>query len=141
MHLSPRRPGGRRRRLPRRGLSLIELLVTITVLAIGLIGVAAMFAASYKTQVQAHFASVATDTAATRIEEYKAAGYNAIGDDAFPRAFAVNGLPQGTGVASYRPYPDANSTNQYLIEVTVSWGGGPGIAGSVSLPLVLSNHG
>ncbi|MBM3475585.1 MAG: prepilin-type N-terminal cleavage/methylation domain-containing protein [Armatimonadetes bacterium] len=136
-----RRLGVAGRGFPRRsGLSLVELLVTMTILGVGLVGVASMFTTSYKTQVQAHFAQVATDTVVTRIEEMKAAGYNGIGVEAFPATFEVPELPQGAGTISYQPYPNATSPNQYLIQITVSWGGGRGIAGRVSLPLVLSNH-
>jgi type II secretory pathway pseudopilin PulG len=112
----------------------------MTILGVGLVGVASMFTTSYKTQVQAHFAQVATDTAVTRIEEMKAAGYNGINAETFPATFEVPELPQGAGTITYQPYPDATSSNQYLIQIAVSWGGGPGIAGRVSLPLVLSNH-
>jgi len=119
---------------------LIELVVTMVILSVGLVGVASTFVVAYKTQVRAHFASVATDIACSKLEEMKAAGYNGIDAESFPPQFLVPELPSGGGTIAYTPYPNADSPNQYQITVTVSWGGGSPIAGSVSLPLVLSNH-
>ena len=98
----------------RSGISLVELLVTLCVLSVGLVGVASMFVVSSRTQVQAHFASVATDIASAKIEEMQVLGYT--------------------------PYPEKTSTNQYMVVVTVEWGGGSRIAGQVSVPTVISNH-
>jgi len=124
----------------RRGLSLIELMVTITLMAVGLVGVASMFIVGYRTQVHAHFASVATDTAAKKIEEMKSAGYNSINATNFPPTFTVSGLPTGQGTIAFQPYPDAGSTNQYLVQVVVTWAGGQGVAGRLRLSTVISNH-
>ncbi len=133
---SPVRPLSR----SRAGLTLIELMVTITLMAIGLVGVASMFIVGYRTQVQAHFASVATDTAAKRIEEMKSAGFNGIDATSFPPTFALSELPSGQGTITYTPYPESDSTNQYLVQVTVTWAGGQAIAGRVRLSTVISNH-
>jgi prepilin-type N-terminal cleavage/methylation domain-containing protein len=124
----------------RSGVTLVELLVTMTILAIGLVGVASMFIVAYQSQIQAHYASVATDAAAAKIEEMKAAGFGDINATTFPPTFTVAGLPSGQGTCSFQPYPNSTSTDQYAINVTVAWEGGPRIAGRVSLPLVLSKH-
>ncbi len=124
----------------RRGLSLIELMVAVTIMAIGLVGVASMFIVGYRTQVHAHFASVATDIAGKKIEEMKSAGYNSITAINFPSTFTVTDIPTGQGTIAWQPYPDASSTNQYLVQVVVTWAGGQGIEGRVRLSTVISNH-
>ena len=124
----------------RAGVSLIELMVTISLLAIGLVGVSSMFIVGYKTQLHAHFASVATDIASKKMEEMKSAGFNAINGTLFAPAFAVAELPTGQGTTTFEPYPDATSANQYLVQVVVTWGGGNGVAGRVRLSTVISNH-
>jgi prepilin-type N-terminal cleavage/methylation domain-containing protein len=129
--------GTRRRRA---GLSLIELMVTIALLAIGLVGVSSMFIVGYKTQLHAHFASVATDIASKKVEEMKSAGFNGINTMLFPPTFTAAELPSGSGTTTFAPYPDADSPNQYLVQVVVTWGGGNGVAGRVRLSTVISNH-
>lgn len=124
-----------------RGLTLIELMVTITLLAIGLVGVASMFIYGYRTQVHAHFASVAADLAAKKIERMKAAGFNGIDSTLFPSSFDVPELPSGQGTLSFVPHPNQDSENQYLVTVTINWGGGNGIEGRVVLQTIISNHG
>jgi Tfp pilus assembly protein PilV len=122
-------------------MGLIELMVTCVLLAIGLVGVSSMFIVGYRTQVHAHFASVATDTAGRKLEEMKSAGFNGINETAFASTFTVTGVPSGQGAITYAPYPDTGSENQYLVQVTVTWGGGPGIEGRTTLSTVISNHG
>lgn len=124
----------------RRGVSLIELMVTIILLGIGLVGVSSMFVVGYRTQLHAHFASVATDIGARKVEQMKASGFNGIHGLSFPPEFAVSEIPSGNGSITYAPYPDPSSENQYLVQVVVSWGGGPGVAGRVVLSSVISNH-
>ncbi len=126
---------------PRAGLSLIELMVTVSLLAIGLVGVSSMFVVGYRTQVHAHFASVAADLAAKKIEEMKSAGFNGIDGTSFPPTFTATDLPSGQGTITYAPYPDSGSQNQYLVQVVVTWAGGQGIEGRVALSTVISNHG
>ncbi|MGQ9729806.1 MAG: type IV pilus modification PilV family protein [Candidatus Zipacnadales bacterium] len=137
-----RRPGptfGMNRKRPK-GLTLIELMVTISLLGIGLIGVASMFVYGYRTQLQAHFASVATDIAAKKLERVRAVGFNGISTENFPPTFAVAELPSGSGTLSFEPYPNASAANQYLVTVVIEWGGGPGVAGNVTLVSLVSNH-
>jgi type II secretory pathway pseudopilin PulG len=120
---------------------LIELMVTVTLLAIGLVGVSSMFIVGYRTQVHAHFASVATDVAAKKIEEMKSAGFNGIDQTSFPPTFAVTDLPSGQGTTTFAPYPETDSHNQYLVQVVLTWGGGRGVEGRVRLSTVISNPG
>jgi Tfp pilus assembly protein PilV len=122
-------------------LTLIELMVTVVLLAIGLVGVASMFLHGYRTQVNAHFASVAADEAAKKLERMKAAGFNGISSTLFAPTFTVAELPAGAGTIEFSPYPEVDSTNQYRVRVTITWGGGPGISGRVALNSVISNHG
>jgi len=116
-------------------------MVTITLLAIGLVGVASMFVCGYRTQLNAHFTSVASDLAAKKIERMMAAGFNQINTTNFPPTFAVPELPSGAGTIAFEPYPDPSSTNQYRVDVTVSWGGGTGVAGRAVISSIISNHG
>jgi prepilin-type N-terminal cleavage/methylation domain-containing protein len=130
-----------RLRRGRRGLTLIELMVTVVLLAVGLVGVSSMFIVGYRTQLHAHFTSVASDTAAKKMERMKSAGFNALSDTNFPPTFAVAELPSGQGTIAFEPFPDATSTNQYLVTVTVAWGGGNGVAGRTVVSTIISNHG
>ena len=124
----------------RKGISLIELMVTVVLLGIGLVGVSSMFVLGYRTQLHSHFASVATDLASRKIEQMKSAGFNGIDEVRFPPEFAVSEIPSGSGTVAFAPYPEAGSRNQYLVQVVVNWGGGPGIAGRVVLSSVISCH-
>lgn len=133
-----RRPG---RCAGKRGLTLIELMMTLVLLSIGLVGVSSMFVLGFRTQRHAHFASVAGDMASRKIEEMKAAGYNGIDVELFPAEFAVTELPGGQGAVSWEPYPANDSTNQYLVHVVIAWGGGTGIGGRAVLSTVISKHG
>jgi hypothetical protein len=116
-------------------------MVTISLLAIGLVGVSSMFIVGYRTQLHAHYASVGGDTAAKKIERMRAAGFNGVNATNFPPSFAVTELPNGQGAISIQPYPETSSTNQALVTVTVSWAGGRGVEGRVQLQSVMSNHG
>ncbi len=124
----------------RGGLSLIELMVTLVLLSIGLVGVSSMFVVGFRTQRHAHFASVGADVASRKIEAMKAAGYNSIDSALFPGTEAVSELPSGQASISFEPYPDSESSNQYLVNVIVVWGGGTGIGGRVALSTVISSH-
>jgi type IV pilus assembly protein PilV len=135
------RPGGRLCPARRRGVTLIELMVTIVLLGIGLVGVSSMFIIGYRNQTHAHFTSVASDIANRKLERMRSAGYNSINDTTFPSPFAIPDLPSGQGTIVWQPYPDPTSTNQLLATIRVNWGGGNGIEGGVELCAVISNHG
>jgi len=131
----------RRSSVSRRGLTLIELMVTVSLLAIGLVGVSSMFIVGYRTQLHAHYASVGADLAAKKIERMRAAGFNGIDSTQFPPSFAVTELPGGQGSLTFQPFPGASSQNQLLVTVAVAWAGGRGVAGRVELNSIISNHG
>jgi len=116
-------------------------MVTVVLLAVGLVGVSSMFIVGYRTQLHAHFASVASDMAAKKLERMKSAGFNAINATNFPPTFAVAELPSGQGTVAFAPFPETTSTGQYLVTVTVSWGGGTGVAGRTVISTVISRHG
>ncbi len=122
---------------PRSGLSLIELLMTATLLGIGLSAVSTMFIYGYRAQLNAHYTTAATDIARRHLEEMRAAGFNGIGEETFPPTFAVPELPRGVGTISYIPYPDDAVENQYLAQVAVSWESARSIRGHVALATVI----
>jgi len=130
-----------RRRPVRRGVTLIELMVTIVLLGVGLVGVSSMFIVGYKNQTHAHFTSVAADVANRKVERLRSAGLNSIDNVTFPSPFAVPELPSGQGTIIWEPYPDPTSSNQLLATVSITWGGGKGIEGRVDVCAVVSNHG
>jgi len=99
-----------------------------------------MFVLGFRTQRHAHFASVGADVASRKIEEMKAAGYNNIDSVRFPGTIPVPELPSGQTSISFEPYPESDSSNQYLVNVIVVWGGGTGIGGRVALSTVISSH-
>jgi type II secretory pathway pseudopilin PulG len=125
---------------PKTGATLVELLVTIVIVAIGLVGLSSAFMVAYQTQRQAQHVTKATAVASGMLEEMTAVGFHGIDDEAFPPTFEVEGLPLATGTVAFEPYPDSDSVNQYLVTVTIAWGGGPGYAGQISMPTVICNH-
>lgn len=124
----------------RDGFSLIELLVTIVVLAIGLFGVTTMFLYGMSSRQYSQYSVIGTDAADQKLEQMRSAGYNAISSANFPSPFPVEGLPEGEGVVTWEPYPDAASNNQYKVTVEVSWRGGRRVSGRVVHETVISNR-
>ena len=114
----------------RSGLSLIELMVTIVILAIGIAGVAVMFLHGYRSQLNAHYTILATAAANEVLEEMRAAGYNHLSSANWPSPFPVDAVPQGVGTITTEQFPTATSTNMKKVTVQVSWEGGRTIHGN-----------
>ncbi len=141
-----RRAGSRRARAfwfgrsPQAGFSLIELIVTIVILAIGIVGVLTMFLCAYQSQLNAHYTMLATAAAVEKLEEMRSAGYNGINSVTFASPFALPDLPGGVGTIAYTPFPEATSDNLYRITVQVQWQGGRNIQGNTSVSSLVALH-
>lgn len=128
-------------RLRRRGgFSLIEMMVTIILVAIGLAGVISMFLHGYQSQLNAHYMIIATAVAAEKLDEMRSAGFNGLDPATFPSPFAVTELPQGMGTITIEPFPDPTTDNMVRIEVRVEWEGGRGIQGNTRVATLLALH-
>jgi prepilin-type N-terminal cleavage/methylation domain-containing protein len=124
----------------RRGLSLIELMVTIVILAIGLVAVSTMFVFGYQSQLNAHYQILATAEANRILEQMRSAGYNHIDSTTFPSPFTVTSVPQGTGDITIAPFPAPTSPNMYKITVRVNWAGGRNVQGATRVTTLISNR-
>ena len=115
-------------------------MVTIVLIAIGIVGVLTMFLCGYQSQLNAHYSMLATAAATEKLEEMRSAGYNGINSVTFPSPFAVPDVPSGVGTISWAPYPDATSTSMYRITVQVQWEGGRNIQGNTYVSSLVALH-
>lgn len=129
-----------RRLNARRGLSLIELMVTLVILAIGLVGVSTMFLYGYQSQLNAHYQILATAEANRILEEMRSVGYNHINTTNFPTPFSVDTIPRGVGEIVIAPYPLATTQNMYKVDIRISWYGGRNIRGATRLTTLIANR-
>lgn len=102
-----------------RGFSLLELLVAITVLAIGLLGIAGLQGATIKKNVSAMRNTEATALLEDKIEEYRNTPYSSIPDNPAPETGIGSGgvFTRTSTVRNGVPIPGSTKT----IIVQVSW--------------------
>ncbi|MFQ6133207.1 MAG: prepilin-type N-terminal cleavage/methylation domain-containing protein [Armatimonadota bacterium] len=124
----------------RRGLSLIEMMVTIVIVALGIAGVITMFLYGYQSQLNAHYSMLATAAASEKLDEMRSAGFNGLDPAVFPSPFAVPELPAGMGTITTEPFPLPTTDNLVRITVAVEWEGGRGIQGNTRISTLLALH-
>ncbi len=61
-----------------KGFTLVEALIALTVLMLGLLGLWRLHIATFRSDLRSHKAYVATQLAAAKVEELKAAGYSSL---------------------------------------------------------------
>ena len=112
------------------GFTLIEILVTLAILSIGLLGMAALTIEIMRSNAQSRAYAEATILAQDKLEEIKRIGYGYDRSD-----------PEVVGRFTRRPFPSAeNSPEDGMKEVAVkvSWDSMGGRSHSVELKTILS---
>jgi len=139
-------------RLSRRGMTLVELLVTVVILAIALVALSQMFVSGVLAAKKARNVQIATNRAMQEVEKAKDMGYlNLVVDyDHFPSpytilddnmiGFDVAGLRDAQGRLEIEPYPQPDSDNLKRVTASVSWGGGRYTSGSITVNTLVTNR-
>ena len=131
----------RHRATGRSGLSLVELLVAITILALGLAAYLKLSLASRVAVDKGNYYSTASAYAANQLATYQGQIYAALPADGTISG-PVFGLPNGYQTITVGPLDgNAANVNSRQIDITISWGYGlPAQAGSVKQSLLISAY-
>jgi len=131
----------RHRATGRKGLSLVELLVAITILAIGLAAYLKLSLASRIAVDKGSNYSTASAYAANQLAAYQGQIYGALPANGTTSG-SVLGLPNGYQTITVGPLDgNAANINSKQIDITISWGYGlPAQAGSVKQSLLISAY-
>jgi len=146
----------------KRGLSLVELLVTALLLGIGLAGIAGMFTVGVISNRKAANITAAANRANQEMERLKDGGFfNAVIDyDHYPYPdytiisstrvqFSVDELQNGIGYIDLDLDPEAevidpNTSlqvgNLKQATITITWGGGKRVQGSYTITSLIANR-
>ena len=118
-----------------RGLTLVEVLLTVFILALSALMLAAIYPSAQTSRMKAVHYTYATSLAEQKIEELKSAGYASvqIGSPAF---VVISELPNGSETVAISQY----APNIKKIVVTVGWEGFRMVGGNVSLVTFISDH-
>ena len=118
----------------RKGFTLIEVMLTVFVLALTALIFAAVFPTSQISRMKAAYMSYAVSIARQKIEEQKSAGYAGIlvGTITSP----VDELPSGIETITITQY----ATNIKEVKVKITWSGYRKVGGKVSLATLISDH-
>jgi prepilin-type N-terminal cleavage/methylation domain-containing protein len=138
----------------RRGLTLIELLVTISIVAIGLLSLSTLFVAALQTNAQAYHLTTATQAAQLIMERARTMDYAEVntshayftsGDDAAVAdadfEAVASSLPAWQRNISITPYPDGSSTNLKQVTVEILWGGSHVAQGRLQMTTLVAKRG
>jgi len=126
-----------RRFVLRRGVSLVEVMVSIVILAVVVLGAAAFFSTSRKTIERAAEQRTATQIASDRLEQARATGYATVDDDSGTVDVGDTSYSWTlTVTTALADSTDAESAYKQL-EVAVNWatsGGDPVVIRSAIAP-------
>lgn len=139
-------------RLSRRGMTLVELLVTVLILGIALVALSQMFVTGVLAANKARNIQIATNRVMQEIEKAKDMGYlNLVVDSThFPPpytildnnvvGFNVTGLRDAQGLLVIEPYPQPSTDNLKRVTATVSWGGSRFTSGDITVNTLVANR-
>lgn len=116
------------------GLTLIEVMMAVFVLALSGIMLAAIFPTAQISRIKGVYSTYAVSLAQQRIEELRAAGYASV--KVGNTSVAVSDLPGGTEtilITQYLP-------NIKKVQVSIVWEGYRKAGGTVVLTTLLSDH-
>lgn len=122
------------------GLTLIECLVSVLILAVGLLGVSAALTAALTSNQKASQISYATAIVQDTVEEMRSLGYGAIDFETFPESIPVSGLHSGVRTIEIEE-AYAGSPRLKRVVVTVSWRGHDGRTAHVMAETLVGNRG
>ncbi len=125
----------------RKGLSIVELLVAVTILAVGLAAYIKLSLASRVTVDKGQYYSIASVTAANALSNYQSLGYSGLPVNG-TTVSGMNVVPNGQQTVVIGPLDgNAANTNIKQIDITISWGYGlSSQAGSVTQSLLVSAY-
>lgn|GEM_PF-1975578 len=144
-------------RRPRRGFTLVELLVAMLILGLALISLSQLYLAGMWSTQKARYLSIATKRAQSELERAQDLGLlilrNGPSEDSYPTAeythhddgrgvdFLAPPLPNGEGSVTWQFWPPDTDGNEYMLKVTidVTWEGSRRSRSLVSLSTLLTN--
>jgi prepilin-type N-terminal cleavage/methylation domain-containing protein len=127
---------------PKGGFTLIECLVATVILAIGVVGVASMFACATISERKASYMAQARDIADQTFECIRAQGYAVFTSPTGSTEVATPGLPRSSGVLAWQPYPDSSSEQGLkLVSLNLSWDWAGASAGRYWVTTLVSEQG
>ena len=122
-----------------RGLTLIECLVSIGILAFGLIAVSGALTGALVSNQKASQIELATATAQDTIEEMRSRGFGSVIYDEFPENQSVPGLIGGARTVEIEDSYGGHVRLKRAV-VTVSWRAQNGGTQSVRLETIIGNR-
>jgi prepilin-type N-terminal cleavage/methylation domain-containing protein len=126
-------------RRSQRGLTLIECLVSISILSFGLIAVSGSLTGALVSTQKASHIELATATAQDAIEEMRSRGFGSVTYQEFPASQTVDGLHSGTRTVQIEDSYGGHVRLKHVV-VTVSWRGQNGGIQCVSLETIVGNR-
>jgi type IV pilus assembly protein PilV len=118
-----------------KGFTLLEVLVTLTILSIGLLGVAGLTTGVLRGNFYAKNVTTATVIAQTQIEDIQRTGYTNANTKAGTVEVTMGGarFSRNTVITNGSP-----AANMKTVSVTVTWNEGTGGSRSVNLQTLLA---
>jgi type IV pilus assembly protein PilV len=117
------------------GFTLLEVMITVVILAIGLLGLAGLQIVAIKGNSFGQQMSVASTLAQNQLEELRQTAYSSLSDGFDTYIDQVNGV---TYNRAWDVIPDVNHPDWMRVEVTISWTG-PTAGRTVTLSTIVSN--
>lgn len=118
-----------------RGLTLVEVMLTVFILALSAMMLAAIYPSAQISRMKAVHYTYATSLAEQKIEELKSAGYASVLVGS-PATVAISELPNGSETVAISQY----APNIKKVEVSITWEGYRMVGGSVSLATFIADH-